>query len=112
MTYQLWIRDDINENYKKVEEKKNVTSNAEAEDFFSTIHDFKFNIPFDYFNESIKDLRKLLDNCSQNDDFYKRLEKQVYNKIASGWNSWLNRGFMYETVEHRKERLKRINNGY
>lgn len=110
MTYQLWLRDDINDDFRLVEKQKDITNESDAEQFFSRLHDFKFKMPFKYFDESIQDIKRSLKRCSMNEDFYKRLDRQVYNEIVGGHNSYLNRVFLYESPEHRKERLERVRN--
>lgn len=108
MTYQLWLRESINDDFELVEEQNDITNESEAEQFFSRLHNFKFKMPFKYFDESISDIKRSLEKCSLNEDFYNRLDKQVYNKIVGGHNSYLNRMFLYESPESRKQRKERV----
>ena len=109
MTYQYWERENIDDDFKKTEESKKIVDESDAKQFFTQLHNFKFNIYFKKFNESIQDLEKQLEEYSNNGEYFKRLERQVYGKDINGYNRMMNRLFMYETLESKKERENRLN---
>ena len=104
MTYQ-YLETGENMKYFKME---NVTTEAGVKEFLSFIRHLGFDIDFDLLEKAAKERHDYLDRCVGNGEYFRRLRKQVYGDCVHGFARMMNRGFMYETPEHKKEREERI----
>lgn len=89
---------------------ENVTTETEVEEFFSFICHLGLDIDFDLLEDAAKEMHDYLDRCIGNGEYFRRLRKQVYGDCVHGFARMMNRGFMYETPEHKKEREERVAN--
>jgi hypothetical protein len=106
MEFQYWERNE-NSDFVLRDRSRNIETMEDFEDFFTSLHDFKFNINFDIFNEAYSEVYDYLEECGKNSDYYDRLKSQVYGKNVHGFERMMNRKFMYETPEMRREREER-----
>ena len=106
LAYQFWKWDESGDDFEVAAESKNVTTQSDAEDFFTKISDFK--ISFEVLNDSIRNLQEFLEECSKNGSYYEHLHRQVYHQSPRGFDRMLNRYFLYETPERKKEREERV----
>ena len=106
LSYQFWKWDESGDDFEVSAESKNVTTQSDAEDFFAGISDFK--ISFEVLNDSIRTLQDFLEECSKNGSYYEHLHRQVYHQSLRGFDRMLNRYFLYETPERKREREERL----
>ena len=93
---------------KKFFMMENVTTETEVKEFLSFIRHLGFDTDFELLEKAAKEMHDYLDRCVGNGEYFRRLRKQVYGDTAHGFSRMVNRGFMYETPEHKKEREERI----
>lgn len=104
MTYE-YLETGENMKFFKME---NVTTEAEVKEFLSFIRHLGFDIDIDLLEKAAKEMHDHLDKCVGNGEYFRRLRKQVYGDCVHGFARMVNRGFMYETPEHKKEREERV----
>ncbi len=87
-------RDNPNSQYELKDMEDHVNDTADAVDYFSKIHGFKFNIPFSIFQAS----QRFFARYSWKEPFQILSEAKVYIEraaIHSGFNQWQYRARMY-----------------
>lgn len=85
-----------------------VTNQTDADDFFTSLGDYRFNISFPIFEEISQGNLFIESNYGYKPHFVVELDEIIYDKVHTLNSLRKKRAFLYETKTDRDSRVKRI----
>lgn len=91
VTYEYWEKPE-NGNYSKKESATKINNQSQADDYYSRLHDYKFNIDFNFEDEN-----KVFDKLEKlTEEDMKFLEKFTNDKLA-GFGTYMHNRIIYSS---------------
>ncbi len=110
MNFYYFEKEDKS-NYVLKDEQDHIKTDNEAEDFFTSLKSYKFNIPFPIFEQYMNDAFNLVENKYYHVDKGVLIEgiiSNVFNTDLTIKERWNRRCFLYESLEDKIIRCKKL----
>ena len=103
MVYEFWKTLDGAKSYKLIDKQNTLKNDSDADEFFSRLHDYKFQIPFDLDEAMEEELSETLSRVQSPED--KQWIKEYVNGNRVGMSSYYHYKWLYGTKRLADEKV-------